>query len=81
MSQNNILRMFEKKKEPLTSKELSEYLKIRQETIIKTLKKLVEQKELKSRHLTKQELEKKGYVKKDIVSKLNSRFRIFYMNK
>jgi predicted Zn-ribbon and HTH transcriptional regulator len=76
MSQEDIIDMLKKKKEPLTSKELAEYLNIRQENIITNLKKLLKYKEVKQRHPTKAELVKRGHKNVHIV---NSRYRIFFL--
>jgi len=76
MSQDDILKTLERKKEPLTSKELSEYLEIRQETIIKALKKLLKHKEVKARKPTEKEMRDKGYKGHN----MNSRWRVFFIN-
>lgn len=77
MSQDDILKALEKKEEPLTSRELSEYCNIRQETIIKALKNLLKHKEILCRKITKKEIKNKGYIK----GNLNSRFRVFFVKK
>ena len=73
MSQDDVLRMLEEKKEPLSSKELSIYLNIRQETIIKTLRKLLKQKAIKSKHPTEKEMRSKGYKGHN----MNGKWRLF----
>ena len=75
MSQSEIIKALEKKKEPLTSKELSVYLSIRQETILKNLKKLLQHKEIKSRKPTEKEMRAKGYDGHN----MNSRWRVFFL--
>ena len=77
MSQDEIIKVLQKKKEPLTSKELADYLQIRQETIIKSLTKLIEHKEVKARKPTKEEIDKKGWNK----CNMNSRWRVFLIKK
>lgn len=75
MSQDDIIKLLEKKKTPLTSRELAEYLEIRQETIIKTLKKLLKHNEVQSRKPTPQEIIDKGWS-----HHINSRFRLFFID-
>ena len=74
MSQDDVLKALAEKKEPLTSKELAEYIGIQQHNIISALKKLIKQKEVKARKPTRKELEKKGYSSSDSI---NSRMRVF----
>jgi transcription initiation factor IIE alpha subunit len=78
MSQDDIIKILEEKKEPLTSKELAEYCNIRVETIRRTLKKLLKHKEVIARKITKREIKKKGYADNN---NLNSRFRVFFVDK
>lgn len=73
MSQGDIIELLRKKKEPLTSRELSEYLKVRQETIIKALKRMVKFHEVDERRINKKEIIDKGYLGK----KINSRFMVY----
>jgi len=75
MSQSDILKVLEEKKEPLTSRELAEYCKIRVETIRRTLKKLLKHKEILARRITDEEIKQRGYISKS----LNSRFRVFFL--
>lgn len=77
MSQDDIIKILEKKKEPLTSRELSEYLNITQKTIIRTLKKLLKYKEIESRKMTPEDIKNK----QDIINMThkNSRWRVFFV--
>lgn len=76
MSQDDIIKILESKKEPLTSKELSEYLDITIENIRRTLKKLVEHKEVKARPLTSEERTSKGY---NNIKNVNNRTKVFWI--
>jgi transcription initiation factor IIE alpha subunit len=73
MTQGDIVKLLLKKKEPLTSKEISQLLDIRQESIIKSLNKLLKYDEIKCRKITKEELEDKGYIR------FFSRFKVFWI--
>lgn len=75
MSQDEIVKLLKKKKKDVfTSKEIAELLDIRQETILKSLKKLLKYEEINSRKITKEELEKKGYSSKQF----SSRFWVYW---
>jgi transcription initiation factor IIE alpha subunit len=76
MSQDSIVKLLMKKKEPLTSKEISELLEIRQETIIKALNKLLKYHEVNCRKITVEEREERGYTK----CKGFSRFKVFWID-
>ena len=75
MSQDEIIKTLKEKKEPLTSKELAEYIGIRQETIIKALKKLIKSRDIKCRRLTKEDKEDKGHM-----PNMNNRMRVFWVD-
>lgn len=77
MSQDKILKILKEKKEPLTSKELAEYINIRQQNILSNLRRLIKAKEIKFRKPTKKELYNKGYKDK---KNINNRMRVFYLN-
>ena len=76
MSQEDIINVLRKKKEPLTSKELSEYIDVRIETIGKTLKKLVKHKEVIARKISAKEKKEKGY---DKIKCINNRTQVFFL--
>lgn len=76
MGQDDIIKILQKKKEPLTSNELAEYLNIRQETIIRALNKLLKHKEVKCRKPTEKEMRAKGYDGHN----MNSRWRVFFID-
>lgn len=75
MSQDSIVKLLLKKKEPLTSKEISELLEIRQETIIKALNQLIKYKEVSCRKIKEEEKIKRGYSN----NKGLSRFKVFWI--
>ena len=65
MSQSDIVNLLvKKKKKVFTSKEISEILEVRQENILRSIKRLLECHEISSRKITKEELTAKGYDKK-----------------
>jgi transcription initiation factor IIE alpha subunit len=76
MSQSDILKLLEKKKKKVfTSKEISEILKVRQENILRSIAKLLEYDEIKSRKITSEELKDKGYDSKQ----LPTRFWVYWV--
>jgi transcription initiation factor IIE alpha subunit len=76
MSQSDILNLLEKKKKKVfTSKEISEILKVRQENILRSIAKLLEYDEIKSRKITSEELKDKGYDSKQ----LPTRFWVYWV--
>lgn len=77
MSQSDILSLLEKKKKKVfTSKEISEILKVRQENILRSIAKLLEYDEIKSRKITSEELKDKGYDSKQ----LPTRFWVYWVD-
>ena len=75
MSQQEVLNFLEKNKNKVwTSKEIAEYLKIRQDSVLKNLRKLLKYNEVGSRRITKKEIKEKGLENKHITT----RFRIFF---
>lgn len=77
MSQSDILKLLEKKKKKVfTSKEISEILKVRQENILRSIAKLLEYDEIKSRKITSEELKDKGYDSKQ----LPTRFWVYWVD-
>lgn len=75
MSQHDIVQLLLKKKEPLTSKEIAQLLSIRQESIIRSLKKLLRYNEVQARKMTVEEKKERNV---DIKNKC-SRFRVFWI--
>jgi phage regulator Rha-like protein len=76
MSQSDIIELLEKKKKKVfTSKEISELLEVRQENILRSIKKLLEYEEIKSRKITKEEIKDKGYESKQ----LPTRFWVYWV--
>ena len=76
MSQEEIIDVLRKKKEPLTSKELSLYIDVRIENIRRQLKKLVDHKEVLARKISKKEKTEKGY---DKIKCMTNRTQVFFL--
>lgn len=67
MSQSDIIKLLEKKKNKVfTSKEIAMLIEVRQENVLRSIKKLLEYEEIKSRKITPEELIDKGYDSKQM---------------
>ena len=76
MSQSDIIKLLEKKKnKPFTSREISILIKVRQENVLRSIKKLLNEEEILSRKITPEELKDKGYDSKQ----MPSRFWVYWI--
>jgi predicted transcriptional regulator len=76
MSQDKIVKLLLKKKEPLTSKEIAVLLDIRQQSVLASIRKLLKYEEIKQKKPTKKDFEAKGYPE----SYRHTRFWMYYIS-